>query len=959
MRARNRNTRAAASIVASFILVASLAAVPVAGARPSAQNHAVTPETPFNVELLHEFEGGTYTSVEASGGAWYAIRAGRLVVGNAVVPMADPVATDIRGTAVHPYRDGVLVLRDEGFAWVDCSDPATPVLLGEFEYGNDVELKGFFAGPRYAYCVFEYRWGGRVCKVFDLSDLVNTGYDAVVALDFDDLSGDVRGAYAYVKTATGFKVVSLASPLSPTVVHTYGGVALTADLTVSDSHLYLAHGDPAAPTAAKGLRVFSLASPSAPALVRDLAGAGPVADVSVEGTRAWTLDASQTVRLYDVTTPSSPVTRTGSAVVATHGVNIAADGANLFVRSYDAEAGTSRISGIDGTDPSAFTVVSWREADGGHRGAWIDGDVAYLTVAGGIAAYGISDPGTPTPLPWLALGYSPRDVRVDGTTGYACYGKDGFSTVQRLTGMPAAPVAEAAWTTDTAVVSAIDVDGGTIAAASDSGLLLFDVSGAPVTLAGAWPSADPASDVLLDGTRAWLAADDAASGWSTVYEFDVTTPAAPALLGEHGIPGDAPTLAKCGDALYVGWTTGSSSAVKIFDVASPGAMGYLTSYDTGWSGCADTGASDGATPTAVAAGPGGLRLIDASSPRIPFLAGYHPLGGERVMMSGDLVLATGPDDGARLYRYEQVTDRDAGATRYETAVEISKEITSSTWVVLATGANYPDALCGAPLAYAVGAPILLVQPDNIPDDVATRITELGATKAYILGGTGAVGAGVIANLAALGISGPNVTRLSGADRYGTAEEIALELELVRGESSCATAFVATGLSYPDALAASGAAAKMGAPILLVRPTAVPAPTAAALTALGCADTVVLGGTGAVSAYVSGLLPSPERLEGATRYDTAAAIAAFSLRPECGFSADELFVVTGLNFPDALPCGVISAMHDAPTLLVSTTVPSATGGYVTAHAADIDTMRIVGGTGAIPADVEWDLFELVR
>ncbi|TLM71934.1 MAG: cell wall-binding repeat-containing protein, partial [Actinobacteria bacterium] len=396
------------------------------------------------------------------------------------------------------------------------------------------------------------------------------------------------------------------------------------------------------------------------------------------------------------------------------------------------------------------------------------------------------------------------------------------------------------------------------------------------------------------------------------------------------------------------------------DVATTGELAYVTSSDTGWNGCAGTAASDGATPTAVAVGSGGLRLIDAASPSVPFLAGFNPVGGAFATMAGDLVLVTDPDEGARLYRYTQVTDRDAGLSRYETAVEMSKDIPASDYVVLATGATYPDALCGASLAYALDAPILLVRPDGIPDEVAARITELGATKAIVLGGTAAVGQGVIDDLAALGITGDNVTRLSGSDRYETAEQIALELESVLGAGSCDTAFVATGLNYPDALAAGGAAAKMGAPILLTKPWELPDATADALDALGCADTIVLGGTGAVPDAIAADLPSPERLAGATRYDTAARIADFSLtEPSCAFTPGELFVVTGLNFPDALPCGVISAMHDAPTLLVNTGVPGATGAFVADHAAEVDSIRIVGGTGAVPADVEYELFALVQ
>jgi hypothetical protein len=62
-------------------------------------------------------------------------------------------------------------------------------------------------------------------------------------------------------------------------------------------------------------------------------------------------------------------------------------------------------------------------------------------------------------------------------------------------------------------------------------------------------------------------------------------------------------------------------------------------------------------------------------------------------------------------------------------------------------------------------------------------------------------------------------------------------------------FIATGQSYPDALAGGPAAAKEGGPLLLVR-SFIPLATANELQRLGPARIVVLGGAGVVSAAVA-------------------------------------------------------------------------------------------------------------
>ncbi|TLM70545.1 MAG: hypothetical protein FDZ70_09110, partial [Actinobacteria bacterium] len=617
MRARTRTVRAArtaASILASLILITSAITVPAAGARTSAQVHAEAPDGPFNTELLSEFGGGTYTSLEASGGAWFAIRAGKLVVGNAIVPMADPVATEVRGIDVYPWRDSVLVLRENGFAMVDCSDITSPTLMAEYAYGNEVTLAGFAAGPRYAYCSFEYRWGGTVCKVFDLTDTVDTGYVAAVSLESDDRHGDVRGNYLYAKTESGYQVFSLANPLAPVAGYSCDGATLVGDLVVSGGTMYVAHGDPDAPAAPRGLCVFSLTNPAIPSLVSSKLSPEAVIDVSVEGTRAWTLDTANRVRLYDVSTPSAPATQAGSAIVATAGAQLAADGSNLFVRSYDADAGTSRVSGIDGTDPSSFNVVSWREADGGLGGPWLDGGYAYLPRAAGLDVFNVTEPGTVTPAASLALPSRAIDVEVAGASGFVSYGGGGTYAVQRLSGLPGAPAAGAAWTTSTATVGRLDASGNMVAAASSLGAVFLDASGIGLSYLGTWLCCDPGTDVVLEGSRAWVAVERPPLNESAVYELDVSDPTDPVIVAQHGIPGDAPTLAKTGDTLYVGWETDEQSAVKIFDVATTGELAYVTSSDTGWHGCAGTAASGGATPPAVAVGSGGLRLIHAASP---------------------------------------------------------------------------------------------------------------------------------------------------------------------------------------------------------------------------------------------------------------------------------------------------------------------------------------------------------
>ncbi|MDZ4655219.1 MAG: cell wall-binding repeat-containing protein, partial [Coriobacteriia bacterium] len=216
-----------------------------------------------------------------------------------------------------------------------------------------------------------------------------------------------------------------------------------------------------------------------------------------------------------------------------------------------------------------------------------------------------------------------------------------------------------------------------------------------------------------------------------------------------------------------------------------------------------------------------------------------------------------------------------GVSRFETAVEASKlafpSPGSADCVVIATGLNWPDALGGAALAGAKGAPILLSTASDVPTTTMDEIARLGATEAIILGGTGAVGLTAEAELkGALGAG--NVTRIGGINRYETAQMVAQATIDELGGTWDGTAFLATGSNFPDALAAAPIAAAKGWPIYLTPTDAVG--EAKAAMHVDTDSVLILGGTGAVSKAVEDDLKvtfgdlAVERLAGVNRYATA-------------------------------------------------------------------------------------------
>jgi len=297
--------------------------------------------------------------------------------------------------------------------------------------------------------------------------------------------------------------------------------------------------------------------------------------------------------------------------------------------------------------------------------------------------------------------------------------------------------------------------------------------------------------------------------------------------------------------------------------------------------------------------------------------------------------------------------RAAGGNRIETAVElVAGTFEGADTVVLARADAYADALAGAPLAARLDAPVLLTEKDRVPAAVLEEIERLGATTAYVLGGPQAIASGVTAQLAGAGIT--KTVRLGGADRFDTARLVAEEI----GGSA---AFVVQGSSpdptrgWPDAVSVSALAAFLEQPILLVEQDRVPAATAAAIESLGLDEITVVGGEAAVSARVATELDAAvdrlDRLFGATRYGTSAAVARAAL--SVGMQLDQAVLATGTAFADALVAGPVAAATGDVLLLVDADPDTVepTVALLAEQKDRISDVVVVGGTTALSAAVE--------
>jgi len=305
------------------------------------------------------------------------------------------------------------------------------------------------------------------------------------------------------------------------------------------------------------------------------------------------------------------------------------------------------------------------------------------------------------------------------------------------------------------------------------------------------------------------------------------------------------------------------------------------------------------------------------------------------------------------------TDDDPVANGVALSAAAFPETSSARTAVLARADVFADAMTGGPLAGA-GGPVLLSGSDTLDDRVRLeleRVLPPGETV-YLLGGDTAMSPAVAEALSATW----DVVRLGGAERIETAALVAGE---VLGRSGASMALVARASSpdsapWADALAGGAWGADRGYPVLLTESASLSPPAAEAIARLGITETVVLGGTAAISQAVADALPAPRRVAGEERAATAAAVA--SELWGAGAGAGGRVLVTGGYAEDAwtlaLTATPLAALQDAPLYVAGDTLPGATAAALEARGPGVTGLvlgaeRQVGAAAAGDANAALD------
>ncbi|MBN1888119.1 MAG: IPT/TIG domain-containing protein [Thermoflexales bacterium] len=379
-----------------------------------------------------------------------------------------------------------------------------------------------------------------------------------------DMAWEIKivGDYAYVAAwSKGLQVVDISDPAAPSVVGSWGRADRTGwvyAVGVKNGYAYLGGYD--------NIVVLNVSDPASPAYVKDVGGTFSAQAMAIDGSSLYIAGSNAGLVIYDLSDPTTPALVSAfnpTGYGYTYGLALA--GAYAYLAD-----GTYGMRIVDISDPASPTQVGKYPPEGyNHSGSFrkvaLGGNFAYLADDDhGLWVIDISTSTAPASHSSVAI--------ADGVSDVAFANDHVFTAQDQFKAFSAAA--------------------GTTAP----------------TLLGEYKSLD-SINVLHAQDNTLLAA---ARAGQSMYQLDITNPAAPRKLAAYDALGGCEVIQIEGNKAYVGG--GADENLRIFDLSTPGQIDYQGSLDTPgfvWR------LSASGSLVFIGDGSNGVVVADASNPTAP------------------------------------------------------------------------------------------------------------------------------------------------------------------------------------------------------------------------------------------------------------------------------------------------------------------------------------------------------
>ena len=317
----------------------------------------------------------------------------------------------------------------------------------------------------------------------------------------------------------------------------------------------------------------------------------------------------------------------------------------------------------------------------------------------------------------------------------------------------------------------------------------------------------------------------------------------------------------------------------------------------------------------------------------------------------------------------------SGTGALGTQAKITGKFEGSYYAVIATNADFKDALSAVALAGSLNAPVLTTAKGSLSDLTKSELVRLGVKEVVINGTEADVSWNTEQQIQNLGIKTYRAGGYSASEKSVMAGYAACESNM--GGSTSKTVIIATQKSFKDALSISPYAYATGSPIVYAEPDlTLGTMTTSFISSLGFTQAIIVGGPVAVPPAVETQLKSAgvtkiNRLGGAGCYNTSRIIAEWemgmlpigtntksgslykyvnvSFLPSVQLRINGVGISRGDGWKDAIAGSALCGMNKAVLLLADGT-NSVNSNMIKTYKKYVAKGYVFGGTQAVPAKV---------
>jgi len=497
-------------------------------------------------------------------------------------------------------------LQEESGASGQLGPEASPQLLGggqELERAGGLKLEAVVGGYPAAVKVaggLTYYGHGCLLTILDTSqDSPRALGELVLPEGVWDL--EVAGPnLVAVSTREALRLIDVSRPALPVEIGAYYPPYFIGAVDVSNGYVYTA--DP------QGMRIIDIRDPRAPTSV-GLSTVGYGTAVQVVAGKAYLATGYGWLYVIDVSDPASP--KELSRIFL--GLSWLYDVAVCWPFAYVAAGGGTYVVDVsDPQNPSQVACVG--NAGGVDREVVVSGDYAYVTATWGLQVIDIRDPRSPVVVTNYDLeGYAPHLAVENARIAYVADTRG----LRLLDVTDPDRIRQLGWWNSPGLPSDIVAGRWAFVAGQYSGLHTVDLH-RPPTAVGFWPTLRGSCALALHGQTAFVSSE---GGLEVV---DVRSPGDPQLLERiHGL-GQIDGLVTFGDFIVAvgGDEEGGGGHLQIIEAASPYNLRgscLIPKYAIGVT-------VDRRGYAYVAAGSGGMVVVDILDVDHPYVVGLYPTG---------------------------------------------------------------------------------------------------------------------------------------------------------------------------------------------------------------------------------------------------------------------------------------------------------------------------------------------